>query len=125
MMRLKDCNTILRCHIERSRDAFETRLFNWFSTALELTNLNTSKTVYAILLLLITSLTTSAQITFSGQINSELNNAPIPNAEVYITTLGISTTTDDQGQFEFLNLEAGTYRITIFTYEFDLFEEQI
>lgn len=125
MMRLKDCNTILRCHIERSRDAFETRLFNWFSTALELTNLNASKTVYATLLLLITSLTASAQITFSGQINSELNNAPIPNAEVYITSLGISTTTDNQGQFEFSNLEAGTYRITIFTYEFDLFEEQI
>ena len=66
-----------------------------------------------------------SQYTFSGQVNSEDRNLPIAEAEVYITTLGISTTTDNEGNFSFQNLDEGTYSITIFTYEYDLYEETI
>ena len=66
-----------------------------------------------------------SQYTFSGQVNSEDRNLPIAEAEVYITTLGISTTTDNEGNFSFQNLDEGTYSITIFTYEYDLYKETI
>lgn len=97
------------CLAEQSRNLF------WFSSLKPL----------VVLIGILISTPTLAQFNFSGQVTSEVQNMPIPDAEVYIPSLGISTTTDTEGKFQFKNLAPGKYGLTIFTYEYDLLEDII
>jgi len=63
-----------------------------------------------------------AQSTLSGRVLEATSQNPIAQAEVYNTTLGRQTLTDENGYFEFENLENGEYTIVVFTYEFEMSE---
>ena len=65
-----------------------------------------------------------AQYTISGTIRN-VENQPIANAEIYNKTTGKLQITDDEGFFSFLEVPAGTYTITVFTFEYEVYEKQI
>jgi len=63
-----------------------------------------------------------AQSTLSGRVLEATSQNPIAQAEVYNTTLVRQTLTDENGYFEFENLEDGEYTLVVFTYEFEMSE---
>jgi Fe(3+) dicitrate transport protein len=62
------------------------------------------------------------QYSISGTIDSAIDQLPISNAEVYNITLSTSVKTNQEGEYIFENLPAGTYSIAAFAFAFDLFE---
>ncbi len=63
-----------------------------------------------------------AQYSISGTIDSAIDQLPIANAEVYNITLSTSVKTNEDGEYIFQNLPAGTYTIAAFAFAFDVFE---
>ncbi|WP_062053508.1 TonB-dependent receptor domain-containing protein [Aquimarina longa] len=53
------------------------------------------------------------------------NNEPIANAEVYNQAIGTQVVTDKSGRFIFDDLPAGKYLIAIFSFDFEIYEEQV
>ncbi len=49
----------------------------------------------------------------------------VVNAEVYNQTLGTQTNTATDGSFSFEDLKQGTYFITIFSYDYEILEQQV
>lgn len=78
-----------------------------------------------VLFLLFLNFQTYAQFSISGKVTSEVNNTPIANAEVYITTLGKSTIADFDGNFQFLNIPAGSYEFAIFNMQYEVLKKQL
>jgi Fe(3+) dicitrate transport protein len=72
-------------------------------------------------LLLITSVTATSQYSLSGTITNE-NGVPLANAEVYLTSLGTSTTTDANGLYRFGSIPEGDHYLVVFTFEYEVAE---
>ncbi|GEQ86729.1 TonB-dependent receptor [Patiriisocius marinistellae] len=64
----------------------------------------------------------TAQYQLSGKVVSQDGASAIENAEVYVTQLGISKTTDALGVFSFSNLPSGNYQLVAFSFEFEVVE---
>ncbi|RDK86940.1 TonB-dependent receptor [Marinirhabdus gelatinilytica] len=77
------------------------------------------------ILLILIAATVSAQITLRGTINAEATGAPIANAEVYITNLSRSTTTDAEGNYVFEDLPQGSHTIVVFSFEYEIGEKTV
>lgn len=78
--------------------------------------------IFVVVVLLATS--AFGQYQFTGIVVDQ-NDKPITNAEVYNRNTGEQTITNTKGQFEFNDLESGDYLITIFSFDFEIFEQQI
>jgi Fe(3+) dicitrate transport protein len=72
--------------------------------------------------LLVLNIHAFAQYSISGTIDSAIDQLPIANAEVYNITLSTSVKTNEDGEYIFQNLPAGTYTIAAFAFAFDVFE---
>ncbi|MGJ8666465.1 MAG: TonB-dependent receptor domain-containing protein [Patiriisocius sp.] len=68
------------------------------------------------------SVTGIAQFQLSGTVISQDGASGIEGAEVYVTQLGISETTDVSGTFNFSNIPAGNYQLVAFSLEFEVVE---
>lgn len=66
-----------------------------------------------------------AQFSITGKVLSETDNTPVEGAEVYLTSIGITTKTDASGNFNFNNLSNGDYNIAVFSFEFEVVEKVI
>ena len=75
--------------------------------------------------LLFLKFTATAQFIVSGKVVSEITQAPIEFAEVYITTLGKSTTADAQGNFRFANIAPGTIELAVFSMEYEVLKKEV
>ncbi|XLS30341.1 TonB-dependent receptor domain-containing protein [Flavobacteriaceae bacterium M23B6Z8] len=62
--------------------------------------------------------------TFSGKV-TDLENRLQPNVEIYLTQLGKSTTTNQQGVFTFDKVPKGNYTLVAFKFEFKTFEQVV
>lgn len=69
------------------------------------------------------SFVSSAQFSFSGKVSAA--QKPVEHAEVYLTQLGKSTVTNAKGVFEFGNLPAGTYKLVIFSFEYETLKQTL
>jgi len=83
------------------------------------------KNLLSILFFLLIGTTTFAQYSISGTVFSAEGNRPIANAEVYNTTLGISTKTNASGKFKFEDLVVRNYSISVFSLEYDVVEKSV
>jgi len=72
--------------------------------------------------LLILNFHAFGQYSISGTIDSAIDQLPIANAEVYNITLSTSVKTNENGEYIFKNVPAGTYTIAAFAFAFDVFE---
>ena len=72
--------------------------------------------------LLILNFHAFGQYSISGTIDSAIDQLPIANAEVYNITLSTSVKTNENGEYIFKNVPAGTYSIAAFAFAFDVFE---
>ncbi|WP_378183759.1 TonB-dependent receptor domain-containing protein [Aquimarina sp. SS2-1] len=77
----------------------------------------------AIFFLLITSVV-SAQYTIKGVVKNQ-KNQPVQGAEVYNRTTGEQTLTNGDGVFEFSDVKAGKYFLTVFSFDYEILEQQI
>ena len=75
--------------------------------------------------LLILNFHAFGQYSISGTIDSAIDQLPIANAEVYNITLSTSVKTNENGEYIFKNVPAGTYSIAAFAFAFDVFEVSI
>ncbi|HBR52914.1 MAG TPA: TonB-dependent receptor, partial [Flavobacteriaceae bacterium] len=75
--------------------------------------------------LLFCSISASAQFTLSGTVQAEATGQPIANAEVYLTNLSTSTTTDALGNFSFEALPQGNHTLVVFNFEYEIEERQL
>tara|TARA_R110002072_G_scaffold16233_3_gene63899 strand:- start:91006 stop:93435 length:2430 start_codon:yes stop_codon:yes gene_type:complete len=75
--------------------------------------------------LLFCSISASAQFTLRGTVQAEATGQPIANAEVYLTNLSKSTTTDAQGNFSFEALPQGNHTLVVFNFEYEIEERQL
>jgi len=66
-----------------------------------------------------------AQYTIEGTIRSIETEKVLPNAEVYLTNLGMSTKADDQGNFVFEKVPSGEHYFVAFSLEYDINEKKI
>ncbi len=66
-----------------------------------------------------------AQYMFQGKVVSKATNEPVPNAEVFLTTLRKSTITNDFGDFKFQDIPKGTYNFTVFAYEYAILDHEV
>ncbi|RZS93172.1 TonB-dependent receptor [Aquimarina brevivitae] len=73
---------------------------------------------------LLSSLGLWAQFDLQGRVVNQ-KNIPVANAEVYNENLGSQTLTDAKGEFSFEDLKAGTYNITVFSFEYKILETKI
>ncbi|MCH2489728.1 MAG: TonB-dependent receptor [Flavobacteriales bacterium] len=80
---------------------------------------------YFCFLFLIISFTAKGQFTVSGMVRAENTNLPISEAEVYLTNLSKSTTTDSEGRFMFEDIPQGEHTIVVFNYEYEIVEQPI
>lgn len=64
------------------------------------------------------------QYQFKGTVTN-LDNQPVVNAEVYNRTSGQQAITNTDGQFKFADLPQGEFLITIFSFDFEILEQQI
>ena len=71
------------------------------------------KTLYTTLLLFISALVFSQNGIIRGKVYNELNNEPIPFANVVIQNTTIGTTTDLDGNFEIKNLTPNLYNVVV------------
>ncbi len=53
------------------------------------------------------------------------NNQVIADAEVYNQNIGEQTTTATDGSFEFTDLKQGVYNVTVFSYDYEILEQQV
>ncbi|MFT5252930.1 MAG: Fe(3+) dicitrate transport protein, partial [Flavobacteriales bacterium] len=74
---------------------------------------------------LLWSFLVSAQYQLSGTVVSEDGSVLIKNAELYITQLGISTSSDSIGAFSFKSIPKGDYQLVTFSFEFEVLELQV
>ncbi|WP_415371089.1 TonB-dependent receptor domain-containing protein [Patiriisocius sp. Uisw_047] len=74
---------------------------------------------------LLWSFLVSAQYQLSGTVVSEDGSVLIKNAELYITQLGISTSSDSIGAFSFKSIPKGDYQLVAFSFEFEVLELQV
>ena len=72
-------------------------------------------------LLLVTAMV-SAQFSVSGTITASDTQQAVANAEVYLTNLSRSTTTDAAGMYRFDDVPTGNHTLVAFSFEYD-FEE--
>ncbi|MDT0554698.1 TonB-dependent receptor [Patiriisocius hiemis] len=86
---------------------------------------NITKRLSFLLLFFWLSLPCFAQFSITGKVLSKTDNSSITNAEVFLTTLGISTKTDASGNFSFNNLSEGSYTIAVFSFEYEVIEKVI
>ena len=86
---------------------------------------NITKRLFFLLLFFWLSLPCFAQFSITGKVLSKTDNSSITNAEVFLTTLGISTKTDASGNFSFNNLSEGSYTIAVFSFEYEVIEKVI
>lgn len=75
------------------------------------------KTYLFILLSLVSTNTLLSQYILSGTIQNAETNLPISDTEVYNQQLDQVAFTNQNGYYEFKNIKAGTYDLTIFTFE--------
>jgi Fe(3+) dicitrate transport protein len=80
---------------------------------------------YFCFLFLIIAFTAKGQFTVSGMVRAENTNLPISEAEVYLTNLSKSTTTDSEGRFMFEDIPQGEHTIVVFNYEYEIVEQPI
>ncbi|MFD2561633.1 TonB-dependent receptor domain-containing protein [Aquimarina rubra] len=76
-----------------------------------------------IFFLLITTIV-SAQYTISGVVKNQ-NNQPVEGAEVYNRTTGDQTITKSDGVFEFSDVESGQYVLAVFSFDYEILEQQL
>src|SRR5690606_12509960 len=60
-----------------------------------------------------------AQFSLSGRVLSTETGAPVPNAEVWNKTTGKLTKAAENGNFEVMDLEEGTYEFAVFGYDYE------
>tara|TARA_R100000935_G_scaffold1439_1_gene4602 strand:+ start:161189 stop:163618 length:2430 start_codon:yes stop_codon:yes gene_type:complete len=77
------------------------------------------------ILVCLVSISVSAQFSLRGTITAKATGTPIPNAEVYVTNLSKSTTTNAEGEFVFEDLPAGNHTVVVFNFEYELEERTI
>ncbi|MCM4159967.1 TonB-dependent receptor [Antarcticibacterium flavum] len=77
------------------------------------------------LLFLFTLGTINAQETLRGKVVSAENGLPVAEAEVYNRTTGKLVVTDNNGDFQFVELEAGKYELTIFSFQHEIIESTV
>jgi Fe(3+) dicitrate transport protein len=68
---------------------------------------------------------TNAQEILRGKVVSAEDGLPVADAEVYNRTTGKVVVTNNTGDFEFIDLEAGDYDITVFSFEHEIIERSI
>ena len=73
---------------------------------------------YLVLFFLMFHCLVYGQYTITGQVISEETNTPVPDTEVYNTTLSSATLTNNLGVFTFENVPAGTYIFDAFSFEY-------
>ncbi len=80
---------------------------------------------YLVVAFLFCGISGFSQYSISGKVVSEINNTAISNAEIYITTLGKSTIADSNGNFQFLNIPAGSYEFAVFSFEYEVLKKEL
>jgi Fe(3+) dicitrate transport protein len=65
------------------------------------------------------------QYTLSGNVVSSETGDPVRNAEIWNKTTGNLVLADDNGEFEISSLEAGKYKLAVFSYEYEIIEREI
>ena len=73
---------------------------------------------YLVLFFLMFHCVMYGQYTITGIVISEDTNTPVPDTEVYNTTLSSATVTNNLGVFTFENVPAGTYTFDAFSFEY-------
>ncbi|KKL25255.1 hypothetical protein LCGC14_2407140, partial [marine sediment metagenome] len=81
--------------------------------------------IIATLFFAFTSSAMFAQYVVQGKVVSAASNEPVPNAEVFLTTLRKSTITNDFGDFKFQDIPKGTYNFTVFAYEYAILDHEV
>ncbi|WP_029037749.1 TonB-dependent receptor domain-containing protein [Salinimicrobium xinjiangense] len=82
-----------------------------------------SKAFSILFLLIITPV--QAQHLLQGQIISAEDGYPIPEAEVYNNTTGKLAVANQRGEFRFEDLKAGTYDLTVFSFQYEIVEQTV
>ncbi|MAZ72525.1 MAG: TonB-dependent receptor [Flavobacteriaceae bacterium] len=82
------------------------------------------KSIFSFLFSLL-SLSAIAQFSLSGTVTAAATGTPIANAEVYITNLSKSTTTNAEGSYLFEDLPEGNHMVVVFNFEYELQEKTI
>ena len=77
------------------------------------------------LFFLFVNLSVFAQFSVSGKVVSKETQTPIAYAEVYILDLGKSKVSDENGNFEFSDIPAGTYGFAVFNLEYEVLKKQL
>lgn len=85
----------------------------------------TKKRLFFLLLFFCFYVSSFAQFSITGKVLSETDKTPVEGAEVYLTSIGITTKTDASGNFSFNNLSNGDYNIAVFSFEFEVVEKVI
>lgn len=67
----------------------------------------------------------AAQYTLSGYVRDSLTQKVLPKVEVFNQTTGKLATTDEDGYFEFVDLEKGTYLITVFSFKYNVVDQYV
>ncbi len=73
----------------------------------------------------LSALPSAAQYQVTGKITDAENEQPIATAEVYNKTTGKLSVTDNNGVYQITNLEAGTYNLVIFCYQYQTQKVQL
>lgn len=76
-------------------------------------------------LLCFVSISVSAQFAIRGTVTVEATKTPVTNAEVYITNLSKSTTTNAEGNFVFEDVPPGNHTVVVFYFEYELEEKTV
>src|SRR5690606_30467583 len=66
-----------------------------------------------------------AQFSLSGRVVSTETGAPVPKAEVWNKTTGKLTKAAENGNFEVMDLEEGTYEFAVFGYDYEIINHTI
>lgn len=67
----------------------------------------------------------NAQYSLTGKVTSSQTGEPISNAEIWNKTTGKPALANENGEFQFNSLKEGTYIFAVFSYEYEIIEQEI
>ncbi len=79
---------------------------------------------FKVILLLLSCLPVSAQLTLTGRVTAE-SGTGIGGAEVYLKGPGLRTVTQADGRFEIAELKPGQYTLIVFAFEYQVYEQDL
>jgi len=111
----------------RSRDNREKQTFAHLLTgaAVPFNSVISGKASIRILMLLFIPTIASAQLSISGIVTDELTDKPLSFASVALTNTYITTVTNSDGKFEFKNINAGEYVLSVSYLGYEIQQQKV